>query len=201
MTAERAYGPAVGEPPVAVDPRRWGGLIGMVGGLVFVATSSAAFGAGVRSAALAVAAALALAALYRHYVRPVALGPAARPERRALALYGACVVGEIALIALGTAVLVATDRTDLRPALIAAVVGLHVLPMARAFAERMFLLLGALMAVVGAAGLVLGAAGVPRAGDGAALVAGLVLLSVGTGYAWGAFAPGAGDPARSGATP
>ena len=55
------------------------------------------------------------------------------------------------------------------------------------------LLLGALVAGVGACGLFLGAAGVPRAGDGAALVAGLVLLAVGAAYAWGAFAPGDGQ--------
>ena len=193
-TSERAYGPAVGEPPVLVDPRRWGGVLGLVGGLVFVLTSSAAFGAGVQVPALVAGAGLALAALFGHYGRPVALGPAVRPDRRALALYGACVVGELALIVLGTAVLLGAGRTDLRPALIAAVVGLHFLPMARAFGERMFLLLGGLVSVAGATGLVAGAAGVPRAGDGAALAAGLVLLGVVTAYAWGWFAPAGPRP-------
>ncbi len=184
----RAYGPAVGEPPVLVDPRRWGSLVGLVGGLVFVLISSGAFPATVQVPARAAAVALALAALFAHFVRPVALGPLVRPDPRALALYGACVVGELALIALGTAVLVAAGRTDLRPALIAAVVGLHFLPMARAFGERMFLVLGAPVAAVGVAGLLAGAAGVPRAGDAAALLAGLVMLVVIAAHARGRFA-------------
>ena len=45
------YGPAVGEPPPWVDPRRWGSLIGLVGGLVFIGSYSPVLGAAVSTVA------------------------------------------------------------------------------------------------------------------------------------------------------
>jgi len=93
---------------------------------------------------------LALAALSAHYVWPVPLGPLTRPRPLALATYGACVVGELALISLGSWALTAAGEGDLRPALIAAVVGLHFIPFAWVFSERMFYWLGGLVLVLGA---------------------------------------------------
>ena len=116
------------------------------------------------------------------------LGPLERPRLLALAVYGACVVLQVAVIATGMNALAATGRSELRPALIAAVVGLHFLPFARAFAERMFLLLGGAVAALGIAGLLAGWFGVPRAAEAAAVLAGLVMLGLATRHARGGFA-------------
>ena len=187
--AARRYGPEVGEPPVLVDPRRWGSLVGLVGGLVFIASYSSVLGSAVSAAAWAVGLVLVLAALSAHYVWPVALGPMARPSRFALATYLACVAGELALISLGSRALTAAGDGELRPALIAAVVGLHFIPFAWAFHERMFLWLGSLVCVLGASGLLAGAMGVAQAAEAAAVLAGLVMMIVITAYARGRFAP------------
>lgn len=126
-----------------------------------------------------------MAALFAHYVRPVSLGPLAPPRPLAFATYGACVVGELALIAAGSRALAATGHADVRPALIAAVVGLHFIPFAWAFGERTFGWLGGLVALIGAAGLVAGAIGLSRAAEAMAVLAGLVMLSIVTMYAMG----------------
>ncbi|WP_205709433.1 hypothetical protein, partial [Kineococcus siccus] len=183
------HGPAVGEPPVAVDPRRWGSLVGLAGGLVFVGSYAPVLGPVVTTVAWLAAGAGVLAALVAHYVRPVALGPLARPRPAALAAYGACVVGELALIALGSRALTALGRGELRPALIALVVGLHFVPFAWAFRERVFLRLGAAVAGLGAVGLLLGALGVARAAEALAVLAGLVMIAILVAHARGRFSP------------
>ena len=116
------------------------------------------------------------AALFAHYVRPVPLGPLARPRALALAAYGACVLGELVLIAAGSSSLTAAGHDELRPALVAAAVGLHFLPFSWAFGERMFLHLGGTVTAIGAAGLLAGALGVARAADAAAVASGLVMI-------------------------
>jgi hypothetical protein len=176
-TGARRYGPAAGEPPLLVDPRRWGGLIGLVGGSVFVSSAPAL---GPVAAALAVAAAAVgvLAALHAHYVRPVPLGPLVRPRRSALAVYGGCVLGQVALIVVGSRALATAGLGQLQPALVVAAVGLHFVPFAWAFQERVFLLLGWSLAAIGAAGLVAGLLGVPLAGDAAAVLAGLAMIGI-----------------------
>ena len=118
--------------------------------------------------------------------------PALHPpaSRAALTTYAACVAGELALINLGSRVLSRTGADDLRPAMIAAAVGLHFLPFAWAFSERMFRWLGGLVGALGLAGMVAGAfldAPVPEA---AAVLAGLSMLAFVTAYASGQFAPG-----------
>jgi len=191
--ADRRYGPAVGEPPPLVDPRRWGSLVGLAGGAVFVASYSPALGPVASALAWALALAGVATALVAHYVRPRALGPLVRPSPAALLTYLACVVGELALIALGTRALEAAGRGDLRPALIAAMVGLHFVPFAAVFRERMFLHLGVAVALLGAAGLLVGALGVTRAADAAAVVAGVVLVGLVAAYALGRYAPADGE--------
>ena len=190
----RRYGPDVGEPPLLFDPRRWGSLVGLAGGLVFVFAYAPSLGAGTSAVAQVAAAGLAIAALLALYARPVALGPLGALRPLAMAVYLSCVVGELALIALGTRALVSAERDDLQPALIAAVVGLHFLPMGWAFAERMFGWLGAVVASLGLAGLLLGWAGVDDAADGAGVLAGLSMLVVIGRYGRGGFAPTGGPP-------
>ena len=187
--AARRYGPAAGEPPLLVDPRRWGSLIGLAGGMVFIASYSPALGPVASTIAWAAGVAGVMAALFAHYIRPVPLGPLARPRPRALATYFGCVLGELALISVGSRALTKADHSELQPALIAAVVGLHFIPFAWAFQERMFLYLGGAVAVLGVAGLLAGALGVPHAADALAVVAGLVMIMIIALYARGRFAP------------
>ena len=200
----RRYGPDVGEPPPLVDPRRWGSVVGLLGGLLFVLAYAPALHPTLTAAARLVAVLLFVAALLCHYGRPVALGPLERPRPRALAVYLGCVAGELVVIAVGTGVLTSAGRGELRPALIAAVVGLHLVPMGWAFGERMFGWLGGLVAVVGVAGLLAGLGGVADAAEAAAVLAGLAMLAVITLYARGRFAeagPSAEVSRRSGPAP
>ncbi len=185
---KRGYGPAVGEPPLWVDPRRWGSLIGLAGGMVFIGYS-AALGQAVSIAAWVIGLGLVIVALMKHYIRPVSLGLLTRPRPVALVIYSACVVGELVLISVGTRALTAADHGDLRPALIAAVVGVHFIPFAWAFGERMFFWLGGVVAILGAAGLVAGFLGVSNAAQAMAVVAGLAMLIIIALYAAGRFTP------------
>jgi hypothetical protein len=157
--------------------------------LVFIATYSSVLGPVAATIAWAAGLAGVLAALFAHYIRPVSLGPLARPRPLALATYCGCVLGELALIALGSRALTAEGRGELRPAFIAVVVGLHFMPFAWAFHERMFLYLGCLVAAIGAFGLLAGALGVPHAADALAVVAGLVMVTIIMLYALGRFVP------------
>lgn len=185
----RSSGPGVTEPPVLLDPRRWGGLVGLAGGLVFVLSYSDPLGTIASSFAEVAAVALAITAVVLLFVRPVALGSLARPRALAVLVYLACVAGEVVLIGVGSRALGDAGAGELRPALIAAVVGLHFLPFAWAFGERMFTLLGGVVAVLGAAGLATGALGVPRAAEVSAALAGFAMLVVLVRYAQGRFAP------------
>ena len=171
-----------------VDPRRAGSLAGVVGGLVFVFSYAPSLGSVVTVAAGTTAITLALAVLWGHYVRRATLGPLHQPPRAALGVYLGCVAAELAAIAVGSRVLTELDRTALRPALIAAVVGLHFLPFAWAFGEPMFRSLGSTLFLLGCGGLVIGAVGVPHAADSAAVLSGLVMLSFVALYARGRFA-------------
>jgi hypothetical protein len=193
-TRRRAYGPAVGEPPPVADPRRGGSVIGLIGGMVFIAAYSPALGRTASLTAWVVGVVLVLVALFRHYVRPVALGPLTPPRRAALAVYGICVVGELGLIALGSRFLQSVGHGDLRPALIAAVVGLHFIPFGWAFGERLFRWLGMSLTLLGALGLIAGLSGVPHAAEALAVVAGMVMLTLIAAYANGGFAPGSSAP-------
>lgn len=181
-----------GEPPVLVDPRRWGALIGVVGGLVFVFGYGPPLGLAVHVTAATVGVVLALVALVFLYVRTSALGAFREPRRTALLIYGGCVLGELAVIAVGSRLLANLGRADLRPALIAGVVGLHFLPFAWAFGERMFYRLGLGLLVLGSAGLVVGWAGVLHAAETAAVLSGVVMLALVVLYARGRYATPAG---------
>jgi len=174
----RRYGPAVGEPPVHVDPRRWGALIGVVGGLVFIFSYAPPLSAAMSISAKIAGIVLALAALFGHYIRPTSLGSLREPSRTALVVYVACVAGELAAIAAGSQLLTSLGRANLRPALIAGVVGVHFLPFAWAFGERMFYRLGLALLVLGSVGLIAGFAGITHAAEAAAVLSGLVMLAL-----------------------
>ena len=180
--------PAGDEPPVLVDPRRGGALIGIVGGLVFVFSYAPPLGRAVFLAAGIVGVALALTALLLLYLRPTSLGSFREPTRTALLVYVCCVVGELVAIAVGSRLLLRVGHADLRPALIAAVVGVHFLPFAWAFGERMFYRLGLVLVVLGCVGLAAGWAGLPLAAGAAAVLSGLAMLALIVQYGRGHFA-------------
>ena len=185
----RRPGPGVTEPPALMDPRRWGGVVGLVGGMVFITSYSAPLGTVVSLLAWVLGSTLTLTAVVLLFIRPVELGPLVRPRPVAVLVYLACVAGEVVLIGLGSRALTDAGASELRPALIAAVVGVHFLPFAWAFGERMFYLLGSVVAVLGAAGLVVGALGVARAAEVSAVLVGLAMLGIIVLYARGRFAP------------
>jgi hypothetical protein len=184
----RLYGPAVGEPSVLADPRRWGSLLGLAGGMTFVGSYSPALGLWATAAAWTAGLAGVVLAVVAHYVRPVGLGVLPSPRRYAVPVYCGCVVTELLLIAIGLRILASIDQSELRPALVAVAVGVHLLPLGWAFEQRMFLGLGSAVIVIGCAGLAAGAAGVPRAAAAAAVACGLVMVGVIALYAQGRFA-------------
>lgn len=157
--------------------------------MVFIASYSPVLGPVVRTVAWVAGLIGVVAVLFAHYMRPVSLGPLARPRPLALAAYSGCVLGELALIAVVSRALIAAGHSHLRPALIAAVVGLHFIPLAWAFQERMFLHLGGAVALIGATGLAAGALSVLHAAHASAVVAGLAMLTIIALYAQGRFAP------------
>lgn len=194
MHPQTSTGPAFfhsppGEPPVLIDPRRWGALIGLIGGLVFVLSYGPDLGPTLFITATVIAVCLIATALLHLYFRALPLGPFQAPTRSALLVYGCCVVGELAAISLGSRLLAGVNQADLRPALIAGVVGLHFLPFAWAFREPMFYRLGLALVVLGAAGLLLGWGGVTAAASAAAVTSGVVMTGLVALYSRGRFKP------------
>lgn len=49
--ARRRFDPAVGEPPLWMDPRRWGSVIGPIGSLVLIGNYSSVLGVAVSTVA------------------------------------------------------------------------------------------------------------------------------------------------------
>lgn len=174
-------------PPRFVDPRRIGAVAGLIGAAVFVFSYVDGAGAVPAIAAKAALIAVAATALWFLFVRPRWLGAFLPPKPWSIGIYVLCVVGELALIRLGSDALTAADASELRPALIALVVGVHFVPFAWAFRERMFYLLGCALIVLGGLGMLLT---LPRA---SATVSGLVMAGILISYSLGAFARGRGD--------
>jgi hypothetical protein len=184
----RAFGRAVAEPPLSADPRRWGALIGVVGGLVFIFSYAPALGPALAISAKVVGVGLALMILASHFLRPRSLGPFREPGHRALLVYGCCVAGELVAIAAGSRLLSDTGHDDLRPALIAGVVGVHFVPFAWTFGERMFFHLGFALLALGVGGVILEYAGVTHAARISAVLSGLVMLALVGQHARGGYA-------------
>lgn len=166
-----------GEHPA--DPRRLGSTVAVIGGVVFAWS----YGDGVVDPTLllvlrVLATAAAVYCLWRMYLRPVALGMPPQPHRFAWLIYLGSVVAMLVAIALGRWLLASNGLEHAAPAWIAACVGLHFLPFAWAFRERMLTLLGWAVGLTGLAGVALAIAlGAPW-GDLGAIVAGLVQLGV-----------------------
>ncbi|WP_104179497.1 hypothetical protein [Arthrobacter sp. B0490] len=143
-------------PPRFADPRRFGTLIGLVGACVFVFGYTPGFSdplaVGVRILVLVAVA----ATLWFLFVSPRPLGPLVPAGPWQMGVYVLCVVAEFAVIAAGTRLIDDAGAGHLRPALITLVVGVHFLPFAWAFSERMFYTLGGTLVVLGGIGLVIG---------------------------------------------
>lgn len=117
------------------------------------------------------------------WLSPAAELPAgARPAPRAWLIYLASVAAMIAGIQVGRLLLDRADRLELLPAVIVICVGLHLVPFATAFGAHVFRLLGWAMAAIGSVGLMLGWFSGGVAVAAAAVVTGLVMLTV---MGWG----------------
>lgn len=177
----------VATPPRFADPRRTGALIGLVGGCVFVFSYAGGLGEPITLVAYISVVVLVLASLWYLFVQTRWIGPFLPAKAWQIGVYLLCVVAEFVLIAAGTRWLIAIDRAELRPALIALVVGMHFVPFAWAFRERMFYLLGASLVLLGGTGLLINeSTGALAAAVGSGLVMPLLLLA----YSRGAFAKG-----------
>lgn len=169
-------------PPRFADPRRIGAVAGLAGATVFVFSYADGAGVVLEVAAKTALVVLAVTTLWFLFVRPRWLGEFLPPKPWAIGIYLLCVVGELALIRLGGDALAAAGAGELRPALIALAVGVHFVPFAWAFRERMFYLLGFALVVLGGLGLVLA---LPRV---SATLSGLVMAILLVAYSLGAFA-------------
>lgn len=169
-------------PPRFAEPRRVGALAGLVGACVFVFSYADGFGEPFIEVAKISVVALVLCTLWFLFGRPQWLGEFTPPKRWEIGVYLLCVVAELGLIMAGTEWLMVIGMAELRPALIALVVGLHFLPFAWAFRERMFYFLGGALVVLGGSGLLTNEALAAASGSG--LVMALLLLA----YSLGLFA-------------
>jgi hypothetical protein len=185
---------STGAPPRFADPRRVGTLIGLFGACVFVFS----YTPGIAELLVVVARTLVVGAvactLWFLFASPRYLGPFTAPRGQQIGIYLLCVVMEFALIAFGTGRLTSMGKLELQPALIALVVGLHFIPFAWAFRERMFYSLGGVLAVLGGVGLLIGT---QTSALGAAVGSGLVMSLILLAYSLGMFAhPPGRDVAR-----
>lgn len=183
----REQPPADFAPPRFADPRRLGALVGLVGAVVFVWSYGPQIPSPLPALSRALVVLLVVTALVLLFVAPRWLGRFHVPTPVAMTVYTACVVGELLLIRLGSAALDDRGLGSARPALIAAVVGLHFLPFAWAFRERMFSYLGIALTGLGLAGLGAELAGVDASAAGAAVASGLVMAGLVAAYGAGAF--------------
>jgi hypothetical protein len=181
----------VDSPPRFADPRRTGTLIGLFGAGVFVFSYTPGFAEFTSVAARTLVIAAITCTLWFLFASPRFLGRFTTPRPRHIGIYLLCVIMEFALIALGTGRLTSVGRPELQPALIALVVGLHFIPFAWAFKERMFYTLGSVLALLGGVGLIVGTrTSALAAAVGAGLIMSLILLA----YSLGMFAgPRRGD--------
>lgn len=155
-----------------------GGLIGVIGGGAFlfggIAGLPAEHQGTLRGGAIALIGFTLVVVLLRRRVLPAAQAPA----RGALRVYGIAVVAMLALFPVTRLVALALDAPTAQIALVAAVVGGHFLPFARAFQAPVFWWIGGAMAVLGLAGAAFAALGMPSAGPAGAAAAGAAMLVI-----------------------
>ncbi|GEK79253.1 hypothetical protein ABA31_06040 [Agrococcus baldri] len=166
------------------DPRRVGSSIAIVGGLVFAwSYGTDAVSEAWLLALRIVAVALAALCVWRLFLAPAALGAPATPHRFAWLLYLGSVAAMLAAIAGGRALLTGVDATHAAGSWIAVCVGLHFIPFAWAFRERMLARLGRVVAAAGIVGLALALTLGEPWGELGAVVAGVAQLTVLAGWA------------------
>ena len=155
-----------------------GGLIGVIGGGAFlfggIAGLPAEHQGTLRGSAIALIGFTLVVVLLRRRVLPAVQAPA----RGALRVYGIAVVAMLALFPVTRLVALALDAPTAQIALVAAVVGGHFLPFARAFQAPVFWWIGGAMAVLGLAGAVVAVLGDPVAGPAGAAAAGAAMLVI-----------------------
>ncbi|WP_223246369.1 hypothetical protein [Micrococcus luteus] len=155
-----------------------GGLIGVIGGGAFLFGGIAGLPAEhqgmLRGSAIALIGFTLVVVLLRRRVLPAVQAPA----RGALRVYGIAVVAMLALFPVTRLVALALDAPTAQIALVAAVVGGHFLPFARAFRAPVFWWIGGAMAVLGLAGAAFAALGMPSAGPAGAAAAGAAMLVI-----------------------
>ena len=155
-----------------------GGLIGVIGGGAFlfggIAGLPAEHQGTLRGSAIALIGFTLVVVLLRRRVLPAVQAPA----RGALRVYGIAVVTMLALLPVTRLVAFGLDAPTAQIALVAAVVGGHFLPFARAFQAPVFWWIGGAMAVLGLAGAVVAVLGDPVAGPAGATAAGAAMLVI-----------------------
>jgi hypothetical protein len=156
----------------------WGSLIGVAGATVFVFSYRNGLPAPWPMIALVAWLAGIAAYAWTALAVPRALPALEAIGRRAGVIYLASVAAMLVVIRVGTIVLDSQQLAGLRPALIVLAVGLHFLPFAGAFRTPMFTTLGLSIAGLGAAGLLLGWLWARPAASAAAVLAGLVMLTM-----------------------
>lgn len=174
-----------GAPARFADPRRIGTLVGLFGAYVFVFSYTPGFADLLRVGVRALVICAIIATVWFLFASPRYLGPFTAPRGRQIGIYLLCVLMEFALIAFGTGRLTSIGKLELQPALIALVVGLHLIPFAWAFKEGMFYILGGVLAGLGGLGLLIGT---QSSALGAAVGSGLVMSLILLAYSLGMFA-------------
>ena len=155
-----------------------GGLIGVIGGGAFLFGGIAGLPAEHQGTLRGVAISLISFTLVVVLLRRRMLTTVPTPARGALRVYGIAVVAMLALFPVTRLVALALDAPTAQIALVAAVVGGHFLPFARAFQAPVFWWIGGAMAVLGLADAVLAALGDPVAGPAGAAAAGAAMLVI-----------------------
>lgn len=158
-------------------PDIWAPNVGLLGGAIFVTSSSPKLPEPWPVLAMAVGAIALAAAIWAIFIRRRELAPIEPAGRTAGLVYLASVALMIALIYCGTRLLDGLGHSSAAPAWVATSVGLHFVPFAWAFTTPFFRLLGWALAAIGAVGVLLVvAAGLPLAGPAAAVVAGITMI-------------------------
>lgn len=155
-----------------------GGLIGVIGGAAFLLGGIAGLPAEHQGTLRGVAISLISFTLVVVLLRRRVLPTVPTPARGALRVYGIAVVTMLTLFPVTRLVAFALDAPTAQIALVAAVVGGHFLPFARAFQAPVFWWIGGAMAALGLAGAALAALGDPVAGPAGAAAAGAAMLVI-----------------------
>ncbi|MEW1965506.1 hypothetical protein AAG742_10990 [Micrococcus sp. 2A] len=160
-----------------------GGLIGVVGGAAFLFAGIAGLPPTWQGTLRGLAFSLLGVALVAVLVRRRVLAALPPPAPGAMRVYGAAVVVMLLLFPVTALLARAVDAPTAQIALVAAVVGGHFLPFARAFGAPVFRWIGGSMLALGLIGALLASLGTPAAGPAGAAAAGAAMLLIVAGQA------------------